>query len=107
MDRLIAGYRRFRAETWPREKARFEELEAHLERVLGLLRALFVGEAVAQGQQHAEEGGGERLRAGVAGGDPDSVAKLLDAAVGRDIANPPTYSGCPDELCNLRTGGAS
>lgn len=43
----------------------------------------------------------------VAGGDPDSVAKLLDAAVGRDIANPPTYSGCPDELCNLRVGGAS
>jgi carbonic anhydrase len=26
MDRLIEGYRRFRAETWPREKARFEEL---------------------------------------------------------------------------------
>ncbi|NOG72145.1 carbonic anhydrase [Roseicella sp. DB1501] len=26
MERLIGGYRRFRAETWPREKARFEEL---------------------------------------------------------------------------------
>ncbi len=28
MERLIDGYRRFRAETWPREKARFEELAA-------------------------------------------------------------------------------
>jgi carbonic anhydrase len=28
MDALIAGYRRFRAETWPRERARFEELAA-------------------------------------------------------------------------------
>lgn len=26
MDSLIAGYRRFRAETWPRERARFEAL---------------------------------------------------------------------------------
>ena len=26
MDQLIAGYRRFRSETWPREHARFEEL---------------------------------------------------------------------------------
>lgn len=26
MDRLIAGYRRFRAETWPVERARYEEL---------------------------------------------------------------------------------
>ncbi|SDB61248.1 carbonic anhydrase [Belnapia rosea] len=26
MDRLIDGYRRFRVETWPRERARFEEL---------------------------------------------------------------------------------
>jgi carbonic anhydrase len=28
MDELIAGYRRFRAETWPRERARFEDLAA-------------------------------------------------------------------------------
>lgn len=28
MDALIDGYRRFRAETWPRERARFEELAA-------------------------------------------------------------------------------
>jgi carbonic anhydrase len=28
LDELIAGYRRFRAETWPRERARFEELAA-------------------------------------------------------------------------------
>ncbi|WP_137125913.1 carbonic anhydrase [Roseomonas sp. HF4] len=28
MDELIAGYRRFRAETWPRERARFEALAA-------------------------------------------------------------------------------
>jgi carbonic anhydrase len=28
MDGLIAGYRRFRAETWPRERARFEALAA-------------------------------------------------------------------------------
>jgi carbonic anhydrase len=28
MDDLIAGYRRFRADTWPREKARFEALAA-------------------------------------------------------------------------------
>ena len=28
MDKLIEGYRRFRAETWPRERARFEELAA-------------------------------------------------------------------------------
>jgi len=26
LDELIAGYRRFRAETWPRERARFEDL---------------------------------------------------------------------------------
>ncbi len=26
MDALIAGYRRFREETWPRERARFEAL---------------------------------------------------------------------------------
>jgi carbonic anhydrase len=28
MDELIAGYRRFRAETWPQQRARFEELAA-------------------------------------------------------------------------------
>ena len=28
MDKLIEGFRRFRAETWPRERARFEELAA-------------------------------------------------------------------------------
>ena len=28
MDKLIEGYRRFRTETWPRERARFEELAA-------------------------------------------------------------------------------
>lgn len=28
MEDLIAGYRRFRAESWPRERARFEELAA-------------------------------------------------------------------------------
>jgi carbonic anhydrase len=28
VDALIDGYRRFRAETWPRERARFEELAA-------------------------------------------------------------------------------
>jgi carbonic anhydrase len=28
MERLIAGYRRFRAETWPRERAHFEALAA-------------------------------------------------------------------------------
>ena len=28
MQRLLDGYRRFRTETWPREKARFEELAA-------------------------------------------------------------------------------
>ncbi len=28
MDELIDGYRRFRTETWPRERARFEELAA-------------------------------------------------------------------------------
>jgi carbonic anhydrase len=32
MERLIDGYRRFRAETWPREKARFEELAAQGQR---------------------------------------------------------------------------
>ncbi|RAI57319.1 carbonic anhydrase [Roseicella frigidaeris] len=32
MERLIGGYRRFRAETWPREKARFEELAAQGQR---------------------------------------------------------------------------
>ena len=26
MDRLLAGYRRFRAETWPQQRARFEQL---------------------------------------------------------------------------------
>jgi carbonic anhydrase len=29
MDRLIDGYRQFRAETWPRERARFEALATH------------------------------------------------------------------------------
>lgn len=32
MDALIDGYRRFRAETWPRERARFEELAARGQR---------------------------------------------------------------------------
>ena len=32
MDALIDGYRRFRAETWPRERARFEELAAQGQR---------------------------------------------------------------------------
>ncbi|MEO3471083.1 carbonic anhydrase [Roseomonas sp. CAU 1739] len=32
MDELIEGYRRFRAETWPRERARFEELAAQGQR---------------------------------------------------------------------------
>jgi carbonic anhydrase len=32
MERLIAGYRRFRAETWPRERARFQELAAQGQR---------------------------------------------------------------------------
>lgn len=32
MDELIDGYRRFRAETWPRERARFEELAAQGQR---------------------------------------------------------------------------
>lgn len=32
MQRLLEGYRRFRAETWPREKARFEELAAEGQR---------------------------------------------------------------------------
>ena len=32
MDALIEGYRRFRAETWPRERARFEELAAQGQR---------------------------------------------------------------------------
>src|SRR5919107_6072416 len=32
MERLIDGYRRFRAETWPREKARFQELAAQGQR---------------------------------------------------------------------------
>jgi len=29
MERLLDGYRRFRTETWPRERARFEALAAH------------------------------------------------------------------------------
>jgi carbonic anhydrase len=29
MDDLIAGYRRFRASTWPQERSRFEELSRH------------------------------------------------------------------------------
>lgn len=32
MERLIGGYRRFRAETWPRERARFEALAAQGQR---------------------------------------------------------------------------
>jgi len=32
VDALIDGYRRFRAETWPRERARFEELAAQGQR---------------------------------------------------------------------------
>ncbi|MBK1659696.1 carbonic anhydrase [Paracraurococcus ruber] len=32
MDRLMAGYRRFRAETWPRERERFEALAAEGQR---------------------------------------------------------------------------
>jgi len=32
MERLIDGYRRFRAETWPRERARFEALAAEGQR---------------------------------------------------------------------------
>jgi carbonic anhydrase len=32
VDALIDGYRRFRAETWPRERARFEELAARGQR---------------------------------------------------------------------------
>ncbi|MBR0649066.1 carbonic anhydrase [Roseomonas terrae] len=32
MDELIAGYRRFRAETWPQQRARFEELAAQGQR---------------------------------------------------------------------------
>ena len=32
MERLIGGYRRFRAETWPRERARFEALAAEGQR---------------------------------------------------------------------------
>ena len=32
MQRLLQGYQRFRAETWPRQKARFEELAAQGQR---------------------------------------------------------------------------
>ena len=32
MDELIAGYRRFRQETWPQQRARFEELAARGQR---------------------------------------------------------------------------
>ena len=32
MNRLLDGYRRFRAETWPQERARFEELAARGQR---------------------------------------------------------------------------
>ncbi|TCZ62942.1 carbonic anhydrase [Roseicella aquatilis] len=39
MQRLIEGYRRFRAETWPREKARFEELAAQGQRPRGMVIA--------------------------------------------------------------------
>ena len=32
MDHLIEGYRRFRAETWPTERARYERLAAQGQR---------------------------------------------------------------------------